>query len=184
MTHTLYTHTHTLSLSLFLPLSLVSSSSCAQCTLSFPSVSYLLRPLLLNRPLLLYQGRDHGICFPFPYNRDSLCVYIVCMCLGARAVCGCAYSTSVRDLRYLVEGKHQQGVHDFDTLSVRLQDAASLTEESFRSRTGCWHGQRSKPLFVPTCSAIPTLPPLLCRVLHFPYPATTVTPRDRRLSCS
>jgi hypothetical protein len=103
MTHTLYTHTHSLSLSLFLPLSLVSSSSCAQCTLSFPSVSYLLRPLLLNRPLLLYQGRDHGICFPFPYNRDSLCVYIVCMCLGARAVCGCAYSTSVRDLRYLVK---------------------------------------------------------------------------------
>ena len=32
-----------------------------------------------------------------------MCVYIVCMCLGARAVCGCAYSTSVRDLRYLVK---------------------------------------------------------------------------------
>ena len=56
-------------------------------------------------------------------------------------MCGYAYSTSVRDLRYLVKEEHQQGVHDFDTLSVRLEDAASLTEESFRSRTASATGE-------------------------------------------
>ena len=67
------------------------------------------------------------------------------MCLGARAesraVCGYAYSTSVCDLRYLVKEEHQQGVHDLDTFSVRLEDAASLTEESFRSRTASATGE-------------------------------------------
>ena len=73
-------------------------------------------------------------------------------------------------LRYLVKKKHQQGVYDFHTLSVRLEDAASLAEESFRSRTGRWHGQRSScqlaqlsPHYPPSSVACytPLLPPPL-----------------------